>query len=129
MELFDKVRCTGYYKKAHDGVWVHLDKDNFTAYAMNSHNDEATEADVDCVEKSYYEHIKSNFRGVIVGFKDLIVKGYLDVNYQDAVDIGIGSIPEKFYVEKRAKEVVRCAVVYYANNRKHFVPLYDIMEE
>lgn len=38
----------------------------------------------------------------------------------------IGAIPEAFYVSKRAKETVKCAVVYYANNLKHYVPLEDL---
>lgn len=133
MNLFDKVKCKGFYKKVKDGIWVHLDKTTLTAYAMNSNlididNDGTMEADIDCVEKTYYEHVKGNFSGVIVGFKDLVIKGYLDVNYQDAVDVGVGTIPEKFYVDKRPKQVVKCAIVYYANNMKHFVPITDIEE-
>ena len=131
MELFEKVKCKGFYKKVHDGIWVHLDKSTGTAYAMNSNlvdidNVGIMEADIDCVEKTYYEHKKANFSGVIVGFKDLVVKGYLDANYTDEVDVGVGVIPEKFYVAKRPKEVVKCAIVYYANNMKHYVPLCDI---
>lgn len=131
MKLFQKVKCKGFYKKVKDGIWVHLDKTTCTAYAMNSNlvdidNDGTMEADIDCVEKTYYEHKEANFNGVIVGFKDLVVKGYLDVNYQDPVDVGVGVMPEKFYVEKRPKEVVKCAIVYYANNMKHYVPLDDI---
>lgn len=134
MKLFDKVKCKGFYKKVSDGIWVHLDKSTLTAYAMNTNlvdtdNDGTMEADIDCVEKTYYEHRKGNFTGVIVGFKDLVVKGYLDVIYQDECDVGIGVIPEKFYVEKRAKEVVKCAIVYYADNKKHFVPIEDITKE
>lgn len=131
MKLFEKVKCKGFYKKVHDGIWVHLDKSTGTAYAMNSNlvdidNDGTMEADIDCVEKTYYEHKKANFSGVVVGFKNLVVKGYLDANYQDAVDVGVGVIPEKFYVAKRTKEVVKCAIVYYANNMKHYVSLEDI---
>ena len=133
MRLFKEVKCKGFYKKVHDGIWVHLDKSTGTAYAMNSNlvdidNDGTMEADIDCVEKTYYEHKKANFSGVIVGFKDLVVKGYLDANYQDEVDVGIGVFPEKFYVAKRPKEVVKCAIVYYANNMKHYVPLDDIKQ-
>lgn len=131
MELFDKCRCKGFYKQAHDGIWVHLDQTTLTACAMNSNlankdNDGTMEEDIDCVEKTYYEHVQLNFSGVIVGFKDLVVKGYLDVEYQDAVDVGVGTIPEKFYVVKRPKEIVKCAIIYYANNMKHYVPIEDI---
>ena len=131
MNLFDKVKCRGFYKKVHDGVFVYLDKSTLTAYSMNSNlagvdNDGTVEEEVHEVEKTYYEHKVGNFSGVIVGFKDLVVKGYLDVIYQDAIDVGVGVIPEKFYVEKNPKDVVKCAIVYYSNNKKHFVPLEDI---
>ena len=133
MNLFDKVKCKGFYKKVKDGIWVRLDKSTLTAYSMDINlvdvdNDGTVEADIDCVEKTYYEHVQANFSGVIVGFKDLVIKGYLDVIYQDECDVGIGVIPEKFYVAKRPKETVKCAIVYYANNRKHYVPIGDIVE-
>ena len=131
MKLFDKCQCKGFYKPAHDGIWIQLDKTTLTAYSMNMNlvdidNDGTVEADIDCVEKTYYEHVQSNFRGVIVGFKDLVIKGYLDVIYEDECDVGVGVIPEKFYVSKRPKEIVKCAIVYYANNMKHYVPIVDI---
>ena len=118
IKLFDKIQCKGFYKPAHDGIFIQLDKSTLTAYSMNMNlvdvdNDGTVETDIDCVEKTYYEHIKSNFSGVIVGFKDLIIKGYLDVIYEDAIDVGLGIIPEKFYVAKRPKEIVKCGIVYY----------------
>ena len=64
----------------------------------------------------------------VISLNHSLVKGYLDVIYQDAVDVGVGTIPEKFYVDKRPKEVVKCAIVYYANNMKHFVAITDIEE-
>lgn len=128
MKLFDKVRCKGFYKKIRDGIWIHLDKNSLTAYKMNGAlcGDAIEEEEVECVEKIYYEHRNRNFSGVIVGFIDLVVKGYLDVNYCDAVDVGVGIIPERISVSKRPKEIVKCAIVYYADNRKHYVPLEDI---
>ena len=131
MKLFDKCQCKGFYKPAHDGIWVYLDQTTLTACAMNSNlidNDGTMEEDIDFVEKTYYQHVRSNFSGVIVGFKDLVVKGYLDVIYQDECDVGVGIIPEKFYVAKRPKEIVKCAVIYYANNMKHYVPIEDITD-
>lgn len=130
VKLFDFCKCKGFYKKVSDGIWVHLDKTTLTAYSMNTNlvsedNDGTMEADIDRVEKTYYEYVKGNCRGVVVGFVDLVVKGYLDVIYQDACDVGVGVIPEKFYVCKTPKDVVKCAIVYYANNKKHFVPLED----
>lgn len=130
MKVFDRVKCKGFYKKVWDGIWIGLDKNNLTASKMNSNlcGDAIEEDDVDCVEKTYYEHVNRNFSGVIVGFKDLVVKGYLDVILQDEVDVGVGVIPQKFYVDKRPKDIVKCAIVYYADNKKHFVPLDDIVQ-
>ena len=48
--------------------------------------------------------------------------------YEDECDVGVGVITEKFYVAKRPKETVKCAIVYYANNMKHYVPIEDIVE-
>lgn len=127
-KLFDKVKCKGYYKKAHDGVYIQLDEKNLTADLMNSHSNKVIEEDVDRAEKQYYEHKDGNFSGVIVGFVDLIVTGWLDVFYEDSVDVGVGIIPEKYYISKRPKDVVKCAIVYYANNLKHYTPIEDIVE-
>lgn len=32
-------------------------------------------------------------------------------------------IPEKLYIQKVPKEIAKCAIVYYANNKKHYVPI------
>lgn len=131
--IFDKVECKGFYKAFKDGKWLRLDKKTLTADAMdnnivNADNDGTVEKDVEYVEKTYFEHVDKSFTGVIVGYKDIVIKGYLDSVYQDECDVGVGVIPEAFYVSKRAKETVKCAVVYYANNMKHYVPLDDILE-
>lgn len=106
-------------------------KQEFTHDAMDNNladgsNDGTVEKNVEYIEKTYFKHVDKNFIGVIVGYKDIVVKGYLDAVYQDECDVGVGVIPEAFYVSKRAKETVKCAVVYYANNMKHYVPLEDL---
>ena len=127
MKLFDKVRRKGFYAKFHDGRYILLDEQNLKADLMCSGN--VIEEDIDDRrEKTYFWHRKMNFTGVVVGFTDLVVSGWLGVEYQDAVDVGIGVIPEKYYVKKTPKETVKCAIVYYANNKKHYVPLEDIVE-
>lgn len=129
MKLFDKVKCKGFYGKVYDGTYIILDKDSLKATHMNSNaieSDCIVEEDVDRVEKTYYKHVSRNFSGVIVGFTDLVVTGYLDVIYNDAFETGLGTMPEQFYVEKTAKETVKCAIVYCANNKKHYVPIEDI---
>ena len=132
MKLFDKVKCKGFYSKVHDGTYIFLDTQNLKAAHMNSNainTDCLVEEDVDRVEKIYYKHVNQNFCGVIVGFTNLVVTGYLDVIYNDAADVRVGIIPEQFFVRKNPKRVVKCAIVYYANNKKHYVPLEDIEKE
>ena len=133
MKLFDKCKCKGFYKKVRDGLFISLDRENLRADLVNANlacadDDGTVKKDIDCAEKKYYEHKDNNFSGVIVGFVDLVVVGYLDVIYQDACDVGVGIIPEKYYIAKRPKETVKCAIVYYANNMKHYVPVEDIVE-
>nr|DAI47949.1 MAG TPA: hypothetical protein [Caudoviricetes sp.] len=133
MNLFDKVKCKGFYKPFKDGRWLYLDRKTLTADAMDNNladgnNDGTVEKNVEYIEKTYFKHVDRNFIGVIVGYKNIIVKGYLDAVYQDECDVGVGVIPETFYVSKRAKETVKCAVVYYGNNMKHYVPLEDVLE-
>lgn len=108
-----------------------LDKESLTAEVYTSENDFAVE-EIKCgeeIEKTYYEYVKKPIsKGVIVGFVDLVVSGWIGCEWQDSVDVGVGIIPEKFYATKRTKETVKCAVVYYANNMKHYVPLEDVLE-
>ena len=87
VKLFDKCRCKGFYKKVYDGIYIQLDSKSLTADLMNSHSDSVIEEDIECAEKRYYEHKDGNFSGIVVGFIDLVVVGYLDVNYEDAIDV------------------------------------------
>jgi hypothetical protein len=131
IKLFDMCSFSGFYKKVHDGRFIHLDKNTLTANLIDTNladgeSDGVVEKDCDRAEKKYFEHVKANGKGVVVGFIDLVVVGYLDVIYNDACDVGVGIIPESFYVTKSAKETAKCAIVYYSNNKKHYVPLCDI---
>ena len=131
--LFDKCRFKGFYKKAHDGRFIYLNKKELTADLCDinkcDENDGIIEKDCERAEKTYYTHVKSNGSGVIVGFIDLVVVGYLDVIYEDECDVGVGVIPSAFYVAKTPKEIVKCAIVYYSNNKKHYVPLTDLLRK
>lgn len=122
MKLFDKVNCEGYYKKAKDGKYIILCDEFCKGDAYNS-SGELLEEDVEQLEKTYYEYKEQKFTGVIVGFVDLVIVGYLEVIYQDVIDVGVGVIPEKLYIQKVPKEIAKCAIVYYANNKKHYVPI------
>lgn len=114
MNLFDKVKCKGFYKPYKDGRWLYLDKKTLTADAMDNNladgnNDGTVEKNVEYIEKTYFKHVDKDFTGVIVGYKDIVIKGYLDAVYQDECDVGVGVIPEAFYVSKRAKEIAKRA--------------------
>ena len=129
--LFDKCKFGGFYKKAKDGRFIYLDKSTLTANLMDMNLadgefDGTIEKDCDRAEKTYYKHVTSNGKGVIVGFTDLVINGYLDVIYEDECDVGVGVVPSAFYVIKTPKEIVKCAIVYYSNNKKHYVPLTDM---
>ena len=111
---------------------MQLNKDDLTADMINTNlgtDDCIAVRDIECVEKTYYKYVDLKFKGIVVGYVDVVTKGYLDVVYEDEVDVGVGIIPEKYYVTKTSKEVVRCAIVYYANNKKHLVPLTNIIQE
>lgn len=75
------------------------------------------------IGETNYEYKEQKFTGVIVGFVDLVIVGYLEVIYQDVIGVGVGVIPEKLYIQKVSKEIAKCSIVYYANNKKHYVPI------
>lgn len=127
--LFKKVKCKGFYAKKNDGNYLILDSQQLVADHYNSNFSEPVEKDVDGIEKVYYEHRDQNFKGAIVGRKKLITVGYLDVIYDEPIDTGLGTIPERFYIDKRPKEIRNVYIVYYANNLKHYVDENDIVEE
>lgn len=117
MKLFDKVMCKGFYKPVNYECWAPIDKSTISDcstnlildYIFNHGNDKEY---IDCIEKTYYKRVQQKFTGVIVGFKDLVIKCYTDYSY-------INKIP---------KETIKCAVVYYGNNKKHFVSVDDIID-
>lgn len=83
MKLFEKVKCKGFYKPFKDGRWLYLDRETLTADAMDNNladgnNDGTVEKNVEYIEKTYFKHVDKNFIGVIVGYKNIVIKGYLD---------------------------------------------------
>lgn len=130
VKMFDMCKFNGFYKKAHDGRFIYLNKKELTADLCDSNkwdeNDGIVESNCERAEKIYYKYVSSNGKGVVVGFIDLVISGYLDVIYEDECDVGYGVIPSAFYVTKTANEIIKCAIVYYSNNKKHYVPLCDV---
>ena len=126
--LGQKVSCSAYYKKIHDGVHIRCyDKDGRfcnevdkaeKACAYNSKGEEKELSfEGDGVNKVLYELANKEFNGVIVGETRLLVVEYL------YTDIGYHYNGEEFrYISKQMQESCECYVVYYANNRKRYVP-------
>ena len=151
IKLFEKYKTTGYLTKVKDGTYIELDEHTGTAYKRNSNSIspydtcEFDDNDIDdlwgvtkkkkdedeiefgeYVDKTYYKLKEKTGKGVVVGFVNVVTKGRLCPVWEDAVDVGVGIIPEKYYVSKETAETKRCAVVYYANNKKHLVPIENI---
>lgn len=109
-KLFEKYKCNGFYKRIYDGVSLDL------------------KGGEEVVEKTYYEYVKKEFRGVVVGSKELLIEAFLCAEFTDSYDTGMGTMPSREWVSKNPKKVVECAIVYYANNKKHLVPINDVEE-
>ncbi len=123
--LLKKVSCDGFLAKVKDGRFMSYDE-NHVPYACCSDGSSQESEEVD---KTYYQFKESHFSGVIVGFKDVVVQGKICACYDDAIDVGVGTIPERYYFEKVPVEIKKCAIVYYANNLKHLVPIECLKEE
>ena len=77
----------------------------------------------DSVEKTYYDMVSDEFTGVIVGYKNIAITGY----------IGTDSVDDEYYGHygycfKQPKDVVKVARVFFKNNCSRLVPL-DAMVE
>ena len=121
--LFNKVKCSGYLKRINDGKFIEVYKGDVDEAIYRNSNDENFEitseacGDTDFL-KTYYEVKEKNFKGFVVGFKTIILTAYLvaDTDYDF-----IGR--EHLRIYKEPKERIECAIVYYSNNRKRYVPL------
>lgn len=77
----------------------------------------------DDVEKTYYKTVEKDFKGYVVAVKDIVVDGYLGVDCSSDPYGG-----EHYFIFKRPKTVVKCAIVYYALGKKRLVPLENIKD-
>ncbi|MBO4284287.1 MAG: hypothetical protein J5958_06670 [Clostridia bacterium] len=75
----------------------------------------------DDVLKTYYKTITKEFKGYIVAIKDIVVEGYLGVDCSSDPYSG-----DHYFIFKRPKTVVKCAVVYYALGKSRLVPIANI---
>lgn len=132
--LFQKVKCNAYLKKVYDGrcIGTHHENGKIELCWYDSTNEEDQkskdfqELECECdgsheFVKTYYKRIEKGMYGFVVGIKNVDITRYL------VADISSGYNGEDFiYISKVPKDVIKCAIVYYANNRKRYVPLEDI---
>jgi len=128
MKLFEMVKCNGYLNKAKDSIWIEIlsekdTPDNIPDFCIWK-NGKAEDNDVEDIEKTYFELKEKVFNGFIVGYKDIIIKGILGASYEEP-EYGRDYI--RLY--KEPKEIIKCAIVYYGNNRKRYVPVENIIWE
>lgn len=126
--LGKKVECTSYYRKVRDGIFIMCLDKNGMRYGANNQIENAVAVDSDgngtdlefCgdgIEKTLYNLVNKNFTGVCVGEKRIIVKEYL---YSDFDYDWLGN--EVKFIGKQIIDFCDCYIIYYANNRKRYVP-------
>lgn len=126
--LFQKVKCDGFIHKINDGRYIGHDEEWNCWYVKGYDSEKKDYICEDIPEenydgslnflKTYYQEKKQRFSGVVVGFKDVVINGFL---YVDTSSDYRGC--EYTYIGKQPKDIERCAIVYYANNMKHLVPI------
>ena len=131
-DLGKKVRCDSYYKKVRDGIFIAcFDKNGYMIDGKNRNEIEKAVAvdsygweqelrfEGDGIDKTLYRLVEKEFEGVCVGKITLPVTEYL---YADS---GFNFSGDDFkYICKQITKTEDCYVVYYANNRKRYVPCY-----
>lgn len=131
-----KCKCNGFLKKVSDGTYIqHIEKtespDGREHYLLHNNeidNKSYEESESECcgeheLLKTYYERKEREFEGVIVGKKEVIVTGWLVVDTDSDPWRG-----ERTYIRKEPEEIVECAVVYFSQNKKRYVP-FDCIKE
>ncbi len=132
---FRIVKCSGYLKKVNDCKHIKTTRDSegnidgadyvwWDEEKKCYQEKQIEEFDgVSDFVKTYYKKTDKEFSGVIVGEKDIVASAAL---YADTNTDFRGY--EYSYIGKQVVEVVKCAIVYYGNNRKRYVPLDCILE-
>lgn len=121
--LFKKVCCKAYYKKVCDGKYIQeVDTEKGKSYFLaNSNEPESQWKETSTGEsghfKTYFERKEKAFNGIVVGFKWIVLTGWVEIEHND------NPYNEYDYVCKTPNIIGECAIVYFANNRKRYVPL------
>jgi len=124
--LFKEVQCTSFLKKVYDGKFMLVNENDMEVTYCDSNNEKFEVVSECCGDldflKTYFEIKDRIFSGVVVGIKNIVLSGYLaaDTNYESY------SYLEHLTLSKHPHKVIECAIVYYRNNRKSYVPLDSI---
>ncbi len=124
---FKFVRCSSYLKPIKDGRHMeqYVDGNGETTRVCYMENGkclgESKSEGAYEFSKTYFERVEADFTGVMVGTKTVTVENWL---YSD-FDYDFRGC-ERIVLHKDKKTVIECGIVYYANNRKRYVPLVDI---
>lgn len=142
MVIFTKVRCKAYMAEVCDGTHIVIYNGDGTicdkrvattynhkaiAYKFDPNTGKEVEVDLSdfdgsSVEKTYRKRVECNFKGVLVGFVWLDVKGEIGTDWSS------DEYHEYGYCFRRITERPKVGLVYYGNNRKRFVLPEDMWE-
>lgn len=121
--LFKEVLCHSFLKKVNDGKFIEICKGEVDEAIYKNSNDDNFEVISECCGdmdflKTYYEIQDKVFKGFVVGIKEIVVSSYL---VADTTSDWSGC--EHLRIYKCPNEKIKCAIVYYQNNKKRYVPL------
>lgn len=126
--MFRPIVAKSYYIIEHDGKYIQSDysKDNSGRFFFldGSGNSIELKNPGDGGTKTYFRRVEKELEGIVVGFKDIVIKAKLFLGERRDED---GNTLSRF-IGKEREEVVKSALVYYANMKSHWVPLEDIFE-
>lgn len=130
--MFQEVKCRAYMRKVNDGRFINFPTGNpeDAIAAIKGYDPETDLTIVEDVtledgdydlEKTYYERTEKEFVGVVVGIKDVVATGVINVGTE--YDF---TGREYTKLSKWARDTVKCALVYYGCNRSRYVPIEDM---
>lgn len=137
--LFVHVTCNGYLKKISDGRYIDVYRgphgngaiqECTYVFGYDSEKCQEIKQDVETYDgsrellKTYYERKEKRFAGFVVGYKDIIETGWLVCDTADTWQGG-----EEIILRKEPEKITRCAIVYFSDNKKRYVPVEDVNYE
>ena len=158
MKIFVPVHCRSYLQKYSDGVHLVVsEKINFGdfGYSLNPVEGNAwddpkivkavkseytkdgwTEREIadlsgfegESVHKEYRRKVNDEFDGFLVGFTRIVVTGQIGTDMTMYPYNMNGDLKEVYHLTKNT-ETEKVGVVYFKNNSKRYVPVYDIDEK